>query len=288
MKTKLICLLAVLTIISSFFVSCTKDNPTGVQYLDTANFKYPFNIGSTWSYTRVQSVENIRPDSIINQFNMYPFNSTGTITITHDTTINGIQVRCFIDNYTHDTTTWQNRTYFANYDSGLVCYGYKASGGGASFPFSPSPNIKFLYNGNVYNRIEEIFISYGINSNPRFVSSDSLYLENPPVNCLKYPILIGMEWFFKRIDYDLYLHKKYLGYENISVNNNIITCVKTERKWFGINSEMYFYDYHSKYGQMKRDYYIKNIIATNEFGDTLGFFDARDIVNVSSYNIVDP
>jgi len=219
---------------------------------------------------------------------MYPFNSTGTITITHDTTINGIQVRCFIDNYTHDTTTWQNRTYFANYDSGLVCYGYKASGGGASFPFSPSPNIKFLYNGNVYNRIEEIFISYGINSNPRFVSSDSLYLENPPVNCLKYPILIGMEWFFKRIDYDLYLHKKYLGYENISVNNNIITCVKTERKWFGINSEMYFYDYHSKYGQMKRDYYIKNIIATNEFGDTLGFFDARDIVNVSSYNIVDP
>lgn len=286
MKTKLICLLAVFTIVSSFFVSCTKDNPTGVQYFDTANFKYPFTIGSTWSYTRVQSVENIRPDSIKNHFNMFPFNSSGTITISHDTTINGVPVRCYIDNCIQDTTTWQNRDYFANHDSGLVCYGYKVTGGGAGFPYSPNPNIKFIINGKVFNSVEEIFISYGMYSNPEFISYDSLYIENPPVNCLKYPILIGMEWFFKRLDNNTYIHKKYLGFENVLVNNTMITCVKTERKWFGMNSELYFFDYHSKYGQMKRDYYIKNIIVTNEFGTSIGLIDARDVVNVTSYNIV--
>ena len=288
MKAKLICLLAVFTIISSFFVSCTTDSPTGVQYLDTANFKYPFTIGSTWSYTRVQSVENIRPDSIINHFNIYPVNSTSTITISHDTTINGSSTRCFMEVYTEDTTNWYSRTYYANSDSGLICYGYRNPGGSIGIPFSPTNNIKFLLNGNVYNSINEIFISYGEFSNPKFPTSDSLYLENPPVNCIKYPILIGMEWFFKRLDTDIYIHKKYLGYESILVSNIIISCVKTERKWFGWNSELYFYDYHSKYGQMKRDYYIKNIIVTNEFGVSIGLMDARDIVTVNSYNIVNP
>ncbi|MFC2093910.1 hypothetical protein ACFLSV_08430 [Bacteroidota bacterium] len=287
MRTKLICLLAILTIISSYFVSCTKDTPTGVQQVDTSTFKFPFNIGNTWSYTRVQSVENIRPDSIINQFNMFPFISTSTITISHDTIINGVQTRCFKEIYTEDTTNMYCRTYYANYDSGLVCYGY-SNAGSIGIPFSPTNKNKFLYNGNVYNSINEIFISYGQFSNPKFPTSDTLSLENPPVNCIKYPIVIGMEWFFKRIDNNLYLHKKYLGYENILANYMIIRCVKTERIWFGMNSELYFYDYHSKYGQIKRDYYIKNIIVLNEFGYPIGFLDARDVANVTSFNIVNP
>ena len=290
MKAKFICVISILTIISSFFVSCSKDSPTGLNVIlvDTADFKYPFTIGSTWSYTRVQSVENIRPDSITYQFNMFPFNSTGTITISHDTSINGIQTRCFLDAHTQDTTNWESRTYYANYDSGLICYGYRATGGGAGFPFSPNQNIKFLFNDNVYDNIEEIFISYGEYSNPKFISNDSLYLEIPPVNCVKYPITIGTEWFFKSISSNIYIHKKYLSFENILVNNNMISCVKTERKWFGLKSETFFYDYHSKHGQMKRDYYYKDIIACNEFGDTVGFFDLRDKVDVTSFNIVEP
>ena len=286
MKAKFICVISIL-IISSFFLSCSKDSPTGVQPVDTSDFKYPFTIGSTWSYTRVQSVENIRPDSIINQFNMFPFNATGTITILNDTLINGIQTRCFSETYTEDTTNSYSRHYFANHDSGLVCYGYSSSNG-VSFPYGPRPKIKFLYNNVVYDDIEEIFVSYGLYSNPKFISNDTLILEDPPVNCVKYPIKIGTEWFFKRIDIDLYIHKKYLGFENILVNNNMISCVKTERKWFGLKSETFFYDYLSKYGQMKRDYYFKDIIVLNEFGNPVGFVDARDIVNVTSFNIVEP
>lgn len=289
MKTKFICVISTLIIVLTVFLSCSKDSPTGsnVQPVDTSDFKYPFTIGSTWSYTEVQSVENIRPDSITNQFNMFPINSTGTITITQDTSINGIQTRCFSEIYTQDTTNWYSRTYYANYDSGFFCYGY-SSGGGVSFPFSPHPNIKFLFNDVVYDNIEEIFVSYGKYSNPNFTPKDSLYLEIPPVNCIKYPIIIGTEWFFKRIDNDLYVHKKYIGFENILVNNIMISCVKTERKWFGLDSELYFYDYHSKFGQMKRDYLIKDIIVRNEFGNPVGFVDARDIVNVTSFNIVEP
>lgn len=290
MKTKFICVISTLIIISTFFLSCSKDNPTGsnVQPVDTSDFKYPFTIGSTWSYTRVQSVENIRPDSIAYHFNMFPFNATGSITISNDTSINGVQTRCFLETYTEDTTNWYSSTYYANYDSGFFCYGYRSTGGGAGFPFGPNQNIKFLFNDITYNNINEIFVSYGLYSNPKFISNDTLYLEDPPVNCVKYPIKIGTEWFFKRIDIDLYIHKKYLGFENILINNNMISCVKTERKWFGLKSETFFYDYHSKHGQMKRDYYFKDIICTNEFGDTIGFFDLRDIVNVTSFNIVEP
>ena len=144
-------------IISTFFLYCSKDSPTGVQTPDTSNFKYPFTIGSTWSYTRVQSVENIRPDSIEYMFNMFPFNSTGTITISNDTLINGIQTRCFTEIYTQDTTNWNSRTYYANHDSGLICYGYE-NPSGVGFPFSSYSHIKFLFNDIYYNNINEIFI----------------------------------------------------------------------------------------------------------------------------------
>ena len=288
MKTKFICVITTLIIISTFFLYCSKDSPTGVQSVDTSDFKYPFTIGSTWSYTEVQSIENIRPDSIKYMFNTNPVFSTSTITISHDTSINGVQTRCFLETFTQDTTNWYSRTFYANHDSGLVRYGYTYSGGGISFPSCPSPKIKFMFNGNIYNNIKEIFIIYGECFNPKYSFADTVYLENPPVNCIKYPIIIGTEWFFKRVSNNLYIHKKYLGFENILVNNSIISCVKTERKWFGFNSTDYLYDYHSKYGQMKRDYFFKDILALNEIGDTIGFFDTRDIVNVTSFNVVEP
>jgi len=290
MKAKAICLLAVLTIITTFFLSCSKDSPTGI--LNNVNFKYPFTIGSTWSYTEVISLGNVRPDSIKYKIDTTTRISTSIITITHDTTINGAQTRCFAETFTQGTTNWYSRAYYANSDSGLFRYGFTYSGGGLYLPSGPSSNIKFLYNGILYNDPMEIIISLGKFSNPTNMSADTvpIILDNPPANCIKYPIILGTEWFFKRYDNNLYVNKKYIGYENILVNNNMISCVKTELKVYGSvsSSTDYLYDYHSEYGQMKRDYYFKDVIFTNELGISIGLMDIRHVVDVTSYNIVDP
>ena len=144
MKQILLSLAAFLIVL----LSCEKDNPTGNNSnpppIDSSDFKYPFAIGSTWSYTYVQSAENIRPDSIKHHFNDYPKISSGTITVSHDTTINSILTRCFVETFTQSANTHINRTYYANYDTGLVCYGYRLTDEGVGFPFKSSAGNYFI------------------------------------------------------------------------------------------------------------------------------------------------
>jgi hypothetical protein len=272
------------------FSACNSDeivnNNKGNFNIDTASFTYPFTIGSTWSYTRTYSAENIRPDSIRHYFSEYPIYGNGTITVLYDTVINGITTRCFLDVYTEyypDTNTWHSRYYYGNYDSALVCYGYRWSGGGSGFPFSVNSSFKVQKYGKTFSNIKEVF-RFIENGMP---ASDSVHMENPPVRVLKYPVVIGTEWLFKDIHSLSRIYKKYLSFENISIGVNQISCIKIQRDWEEFNDD-FLYDYISKYGQMKRDYLVKDMIVTNEFGVTLGYVDMREMVGVTSFNIVNP
>lgn len=285
----------ILLIISLFiFSACNSDeivNSGTVSIpVDTSTFVYPFTIGSTWSYTRTYSAENIRPDSIRHYFNYLPVHGSGTITISHDTLINGISTRSFRDTYTEythtDTFTNNNINYFANYDSGLVVYAYRNDGGGAGFPYRPNSPLRFQMNGKIFNSMQDA-LSY-VENGTVFPGDDTLMIENPPAMVMKYPVVKNTEWFFKDITGLSRITKKYLSFEIILINGNPITCVKTRRIWSDFPNDLVLYDYISKYGQVRRDYTVKNMIITNEFGVTLGYADMRDVYQVTSFNIVAP
>lgn len=268
----------------SFLNNCSNDkviNNSGIS-VDTSSFTYPYNIGSTWAYTRTMDVINISPDSIKHYFTEFPITSTGNITILYDTVVNGISTRCFLYN---DSLASESRYYFQQTDTALLCIGYSQDTGGVGFPFSPSRNISYSFNGLKSKSLINIFTMVNINSFNIQTSSDSIYIEDPPVKCLVYPIRSNFEWLFKDFGSNLYINKKYMNFENIIIKNQTISCMKTQRIWLGIVSDIYFYDYHSKFGQIKRDYLIKNITVRNEFGTPIGYFDAIDVVNVTSFYI---
>ena len=115
---------------------------------------------------------------------------------------------------------------------------------------------------------------------------DSLFINNPPDTCLKYPIIKGIEWLYRSNEV-VTIHKKYLNFENLYVNGNYISVIKTQRIYsfaFDITS----FDYYSRYGEMKKEFWINNIIVTNEFGQEVGTVDINDTYTVTSYNIVTP
>lgn len=269
------------------FFGCSEKvvNTNSSEPVDTSSFSYPFTDGSTWNYTQTYSVSNIRPDSIRHHFSNYPYTWTSTITILYDTVINGITTKCFYELYVQSPYTYHSRHYFGNYDTALVAYGYRFNGG-VSFPFRFNRNIHLSFAGEIFDNTFGLTKSFTNISNPNNFSNDSLYLEIPPVRCLVYPIRTGTGWLFKTIDTTLYIHKKYLGFENLTVNGQVISVMKTERKWFGLSGgDFYFYDYHSKFGQMKRDYFLRNLIVTNEFGITIGYYDLHDVVICNSFTI---
>jgi hypothetical protein len=278
-------ILAILFLSLTFvFISCSDNSvtSTGTNYtLDTASFTYPFKDGSTWNYNRKYTAYNFRPDSVRKFFNNLPLYANGTTTILYDTVINGITTKCFFTSYTENSSLFESREYYGNYDSGLLCYG--GSSFGTEFtPYSVS-GIFYTSCGYRFNSVKQLFRAFE-NSRMSFNANDSVILEIPPVLCLKYPIITGSEWLFKNVMWLGEINKKYLGFENITCSGSLYTCMKTQKIWISM-PELVFYDYYSKSGILKRDYTIKDLIISNEFGDTLGFADLNDLYTVTSFNI---
>jgi hypothetical protein len=278
----LVCCIILLSIL------CTgcKDIPlsTGGSYsnLDTSSFIYPFKNGSSWNYSRVYKAFNFRPDSVRRFFNFLPLYAGGTTTILYDSVINGITVKCFFNSYSENSYHFESREYYGNYDSGLVCFGYRDMFGTEFTPFAVS-GVSYSYNGYRFYSVRQIFRMFE-NKGLNFNSSDSVILEIPPVLCFKYPVITGVEWFFKNVEGFDIITKKYRGFENIVIGSGYYSCMKTERIWSTM-TDLELYDYYSRAGILKRDYTIRDILIMNEFGDTLGLADFNDLYNVTSFNI---
>jgi hypothetical protein len=267
-------------------VSC-KDNSvsTGgnVPSLDTSSFAYPFKDGSSWNYSRKYTAFNFRPDSVKRVFSDFPIYGNGTTTILYDTSIYGKMTKCFHVTYTEDSYTYKLREYYGNYDSGLVCFGYRGFFGASLTPYRVG-GITFTFKGNIFHSFNELFYTYENNRVTPAAPNDTLILEVPPVVCLKYPEVSGMQWFFKGIEGFDFIYKKYIGFEKVMCGIGYYSCMKTQRIWSTV-PELELFDYYSKVGILKRDYTIRDLLIMNEFGDTLGFVDLNDLYTVTSFNI---
>lgn len=260
-----------------FLYSCGSDdtvtNTPPPEPVDTSDFQYPFTIGSYWNYTLTVSAENVRPDSIQYYFSSYPLTGHGHTEILYDTIVQiGGPVRVIYDRLILGNDTAASRYYYTNNENSMVCYGYRGSTS-ASFPFRKL-NEKYYPAGLLSTGIENLS------------ASDTFMVINPPVIVLKYPVIKNTEW----IMFDLgssNISKKYTSWENYHIDTATIACIKSQRIWSN-NSDWVLYDYYSKYGQMKRDYLFRNVQFRNNLGITIGYYDKREVYNVTSFYIAAP
>jgi len=262
------------------FYSCSNDNVTSVNnntLLDTTTFKYPFTIGSSWNFHRLSTVGNIRPDSIRHFFSNYPINGTGIIQILNDTVINGKSTRCFRETYSDLTQNGVNSKYYSNDSSSLICYAYRSNVESSEMPDNYLRGVTFKKGDLFFKNPADIENNILNNYNP-----DSLFINNPPDTCLKYPIVKGLGWEYRNTG-SLRIQKKYLSFESLNVNGSFISVIKTQRIYN--NADFNYFDYYSRFGEMKREFWINNIIVTNEFGQEVGTVDINDTYTVNSYNI---
>ena len=257
------------------FVSCGEDSTTGVtnppEPVDSSQFYYPKKPDSRWNYTRTQSVENIRPDSINRYFTSFPLTATGNIRILYDTLIAGETLKVFLEEYSDSSVTYTSRRYYKMDTTSMVSFAYRGVGG-TTMPFRPvfgGVSINFERNGiDMWQSI------YGIRG-----ADDSLIFEEDRPIVLKYPVVTGTEWIFRALGSTVFT-KKYTGFENVHIDTAVYACMKVQRT-LSNQSNYVLYDYVSKYGQVKRDYLFKNNQVTNMFGQTIGYVDYRDVVVVT-------
>ena len=268
----------VILIIFSFsisFNSCGEDPTTGVtnppEPVDSSQFFYPKKPDSRWNYTRIQTAENIRPDSIRQYFTNYPLYASGYIKILYDTLIAGETLKVFLEELTDSSGTISSRHYYKMDTVSMVSFAYRGVGG-TTMPFKPVQgvvSISFEINGiDMWQQI------YG-----RRAADDSLIFNEDRPIVLKYPVITGKEWVFRSLGSTLFT-KKYAGFENVHIDTAVYACMKVQRTLSGYSNYV-LYDYVSKYGQVKRDYLFKNSPVTNMLGQTIGYVDYRDVVLVT-------
>ena len=123
--------------------------------------------------------------------------------------------------------------------------------------------------------------------NGGLTGNDSLYIDNPPTRALKYPVTVGTEWIAYYMQGTPWTTKKYLSFNIEYVGNMPVSTVKTDVR-FQQFPELTGYDYYSKYGLIKRDYLLKDMIVTDSLANPIGLVDMRDKVEIISYNIITP
>lgn len=276
-------------ILSSFFIfSCSNDNITnnGQGLVDTSTFIYPFEDGNSWNYSRTFSAENIRPDSIRHYFSQYPFLANGSVTILYDTIINGITTKCFYERYTefqsNDSNTWHNRQYLINTDSSLLCYAYWPIWGGSGIPLKIQSVVNFEKYGHIFTDFREIFhfADYGLTGSR---ADDTLSIPNPPIVVMKYPIITGEQWIFRYYSGIPSMYRKYLYFENIVLQGDIISSIRTQKTWVNFD-DLIMFDHISARGLLKKDMLVKDMLVTTiQNPEGVGYVDMRDVYLINSF-----
>ena len=260
-----------------FLYSCGSDdtvtNTPPPEPVDTSDFQYPFTIGSYWNYTLTVSAENIRPDSIRYYFNYYTLTGYGYTATLYETVLQiGGPATVIYDRLILGNDTTASRYYYSQNEYSMVCYGYRGNAS-ASFPFRKLHDRSFT--GGLF--------STGIEN---MAASDTFMVINPPVIVLKYPVVKNTQWImFDQGSSNI--SKKYISWENYHLDTAVIPCINTQRI-FSNNSDWLLYDYYSKYGQMRKNYLLKNRPYPNIQGYTIGFYDRREEYKVTSFNIAAP
>lgn len=278
-------ILLTISLIMFILFSCSHEdninNSTEVP-VDTTAFIFPFDIGNYWDYTSLSTVTDFKPYSISALFTGYPRNGNGKLAITKDTILHGITVRQFTNTYNEDSATYISRIYYLQNDTALLQYAYSIYSSSDIYPDSKS-RLYYKFNGRLFNSPRELLLNteYEMNNS----SNDTLIYENPAAVSLFYPIVTGREWVYKNF-FSNTINRKYLNYENLSVGNIIVSCIKTNHYWSPENfAEVY--DYYSKYGKLKHYLFANDVIVTDELGHELGTVDLKDISNVTSYFVTE-
>ena len=260
--------------------SCKNDNPiTPVQQDTATNFRYPLTENSNWFHTTKDLIFNIRPDSIRYHLSTDTTVENGFTILKNDTVINGITYKILKTDHSSVVHAYTNLEFFRQTDSGLVTSSANFQGTGFG-PFRASQS-KFEYNGNKFSELSSLIL---------FASGESMESKSvlTEYNCLRFPIIPGEEWKFRKVDEVNTQYKKYLNYETVSSPAGSYNCIKIRRENFigsTLDTNTILYDYYSRIGMVKRDYLIKNISYLNSMGQVIGYFDIKDEVILNTYLI---
>ncbi|UCD94933.1 MAG: hypothetical protein JSU69_02465 [Candidatus Zixiibacteriota bacterium] len=271
--------------------------PLGSKLSVPPRFTYPLEIGNRWSYNGVFTMINCEPDTACS-LEHYSAHFTSVVEIESvDTFMDTLETYKFHETLTehrYDTvpngeTVYHTYNYFRNASDGF--YWHASSGPNTRVsPVKLHPDVLFLFRGQRYSTIQEIFQK--IERTPRLagVAADTPNYNDPPPLCLRYPLAVGSQWSFREDCDPWCMDKKILSWKSISVFMQEFDCYDIRWLWDmdddgQWDDDIERHDYLAEIGLVTRATIFRDIVATTVTGDTLGIFDVWEAFYLTDYHL---
>lgn len=272
-------------LVSAVISGCNEDTVTNNPETPAENnFQYPFKINTWWYYSTQNFVTNLRPDSISVYFPTDTLFGFGEAKFLRDTIIGSDTLRLMHNTHSDEGHSHTTQELYKQTDTGLIRIAFFSDGTNFG-PYRPLNGITFTVHDKKFNSVNEIFDYY----NGELIARDTLPLifDDPPKVTVKYPIVQNQEWEFVSYGTSTRITKKYTDYENAVINGTNYYCIKIRRNWYFDSSptadpRFISYDYFAKEGMVKRDFVIRDVPVSNQFGP-IGYIDVREQAQLNLY-----
>ena len=278
---------AILLLLVTIF-SCSEDkkNPIGPG---DEGFVYPMKIGNSWEYSWQIFWFNFRPDTLDVSLLSDTLSAVSLLEITgtkvfFDTT----ETYVFYERLTEEGYgPYEGLSYYSNQDDGLYLNAYR----GSSFITPKSlPGKRIYYKKRYFRNIEEIMAFIEKPMTTGSGRSDSLYYENPPLKSIQFPLEVALQWSFRQAGNPWRIDKKVVGTEKVQVPGGSFDCYKIQwlmdtdddEEW---DEDIEYFDYISSKGVIKRSRVFKDMMLTDEKGNTLVTFDSKEEASLTDVHL---
>lgn len=266
MKTPIIVKLFLLIVALSLY-TCKKKEDAPQQEQAPQNMLYPVKIGNEWQYERTLILKNY--DSLVNG-NLL---SIDTLISHWIVKIDGIQViGNGVETYKFSCKYVEGNLYSYNYcthdNNHFLIHAYVNHTGTSASPKS------------MYNPYDDMDL-FGLSSASKTLG-DSLVYENPVTTILSYPLEVNKEWLF-RSNKDVYITKKVLSKEDITLNGTTYNCFKIA---YLNTAAQNFYDYVSEQGLIKREIAFNRVPQLDNIGEPNGIYsEGKEVFLLKNINL---
>jgi hypothetical protein len=150
--------------------------------------------------------------------------------------------------------------------------------------------MSFTLMGRQFNSVDEILAAIERTLAPFPTAAGRGDLEDPPVKSLQYPLTIGSQWTRRTTGNPWRIDKQVTGQEQITVPAGEFDAFQI--KWLydldadgNWDEEVTYVDYVADVGLVKRVISISGIEITSPWGDSAGYAEFTEVIQLTGYNI---
>ena len=260
----------------------------------TTEFTFPMAVGNIWEYRQEISLFTYTDTSGSRQ-------NLDTLVITNPVTATVAGIHIFGDTlstyeflvrYFSNGIEFISTTFYQFTPNELNIIAYRSTGGGLVYPKQPAGK-QILFKGRYYRSREEL--SEILQRGAVFAksSSDSIYMEHPPVKSLEFPFTIGSRWIYQDTSSAFFIEREVKDQITLNLDSTSFRCYQI-RTFYDIDSDgvwdedVGITDYFAREGLVRRDIWALGNIEVNAEGIPDGFkFDWHEKYTLTGWALND-